>query len=110
MRLLDLAPRWIPWGGNPRAILVFQCPHCRNTLLTCIAGPMSTSDQFDAWDAAGLDSDRGNIVPSKPTAPWTIQGDDFATLSITPSLDASTSGHWHGYVTAGQIVGGQIKE
>lgn len=35
---------------------------------------------------------------------WNLQGqEDFETLTLTPSIDASASGHWHGYIRNGQI-------
>jgi hypothetical protein len=31
---------------------------------------------------------------------------DFASLTVTPSLDGSAGGLWHGFITNGEIVGG----
>jgi hypothetical protein len=36
---------------------------------------------------------------------WQRTGNTFETLTLTPSIDASPD--WHGYVTSGQIVGGE---
>lgn len=34
---------------------------------------------------------------------WDLLGqDDFETLTLTPSIDASASGHWHGFITNGE--------
>ncbi len=35
---------------------------------------------------------------------WDLQGqDDFESLTLSPSVDASASGHWHGFVRLGDI-------
>lgn len=39
-----------------------------------------------------------------PPYVWTLHGDeDFRTLTLTPSVDASKAGHWHGFITNGEI-------
>jgi hypothetical protein len=35
---------------------------------------------------------------------WQRTGETFDDLTLTPSIDASPSGHWHGYVTNGQVA------
>jgi hypothetical protein len=42
-------------------------------------------------------------VPCRDDMAWVISSQDFATMSVTPSLDASASGHWHGFITNGEI-------
>jgi hypothetical protein len=52
------------------------------------------------------------VVPSKPEQAWSISGSvpidtkaAFITdLTVTPSIDASKSGHWHGHITNGEVV------
>lgn len=39
------------------------------------------------------------------TCAWSIQG-EFENLTVTPSLDGSAGGNWHGLITNGEIVGG----
>ena len=44
------------------------------------------------------------VVPCKPEMAWNYPtGGPFGSMSVTPSLDASASGHWHGHITAGEI-------
>jgi len=31
-----------------------------------------------------------------------VSRSDFGAISVTPSLDASASGHWHGMITNGE--------
>jgi hypothetical protein len=52
------------------------------------------------------------IVPPKPEMAWGWKwngptwADFITTLTVMPSIDASDSGHWHGFITNGQVVGG----
>lgn len=111
MRLVDLMPRWI----HPN-VFTFLCPHCRQIFLTCKNIVMPTWEQREifwrevlGWD--GRDSTEPHhkveYVGCKPEMAWNFEsGAAFKTMTVTPSLDASASGHWHGHLTAGEIVGG----
>lgn len=111
MRLTDLMPRWV----HPN-IFAFLCPHCRRVFLTCKNVAMDTWQQREiiwrellGWD--GNDAHQPaflvDFVGCKPEMAWTFQsGAPFETMTVTPSLDAGKSGHWHGHITAGEIVGG----
>lgn len=102
MKLADLDPRWKAVDGDPHAALAFKCPCCQKVWLTCKFVPMKMSDQMRLFEDEGKASG-GQVVPTRQEFAWSRQGDDFATLSITPSVDASASGHWHGFVTNGEI-------
>lgn len=99
MRLLELSPRWI----HPN-LFVFLCPHCKKDLLSCKNVVMRAQQQFDLFEAALGKDWNFIIVPCEEEKAWNFSGTDFETLSITPSLDASKSGHWHGHITNGEIV------
>jgi hypothetical protein len=43
------------------------------------------------------------VVMTKEEVAWRFEGNDFATLTVTPSIDASNSGNWHGFITNGEI-------
>jgi hypothetical protein len=60
-------------------------------------------DEEDQQIASGIP-----VVLCAPGTAWTFCGVDFETLTVTTSLDASASGHWHGFIAGGQIVGGEI--
>lgn len=108
MRLTDLEPRWFAHGDEPHAVFVFNCPHCcatgRRVRLSCTVVAMKGSDQRGIFDAAyGEDA----VVVGCKFLAWTmVNGPSFETMTITPSLDASAAGHWHGFITNGAIVGG----
>jgi hypothetical protein len=102
MRLAELAPRWIHTN-----VFVFLCPHCRKTLLSCKNVVMSRHMQFGIFARKLTDDfERANVVPTKPESAWIFEG-DLPGITVKPSIDASALGHWHGHITAGEIVGGQ---
>lgn len=100
MRLSELDPRWaidadIVLGGASKHFenrhgmaISFDCPHCRETRLAVwFANPIDGGPPTD--DASHL---------------WQRSGDDFDSLTLTPSVDASAHGHWHGFITNGAIT------
>lgn len=103
MKLTDLSPRWKADGSDPHAVLVFKCPCCQSAWLTCKFVPMKISRQMELVEDEGRASG-GNVVPSRQDFAWSRTGDDLATISVTPSVDASASGHWHGFITNGQVT------
>ena len=99
MRLVDLDPRWyVLVDGGPRVGLTFDCPHCRTERL----GVLFHRHGREAMEDAVIHAQ----APGNSEHIWTIDGDDPASLSLTPSIDASSHGHWHGFITNGEIVGG----
>lgn len=97
MKLLDLEPRWI----HPH-LFVFRCPHCRKDWLTCKRIVLSEHEQFDLYEKTFGEDWNLMVVPCKADFSWTITG-DFGNLSVNPSIDASASGHWHGWITNGEV-------
>lgn len=95
MRLLDLNPRWYTVRAS-RVGMTFECPHC--------AGSGSRLAVALHLDGTNMDPDPDN--PQQFEAGeyvWTVSGGTgFADMSLTPSVDASSSGHWHGYITDGE--------
>lgn len=96
MRLLDLNPRWYAFEDQgPKVGLTFDCPHCRTQRLGIVfheRGHEAIQDQYIRAHSPST----ANI--------WTLQGaPDFNTLTLTPSVDASKYGHWHGYITDGDM-------
>lgn len=99
MKLTDLDPRWacdadIVIGGVARhyegrqgMAVSFECPHCRECRLA-------------VWFANPID---GLPPTDDATKLWQRTGETFETLTLTPSIDASKDGHWHGFITGGDI-------
>lgn len=128
MKLIDLDPKWLIFEGQ-RVGFIFRCPlpNGRTNWQTCFVkkfylfkGRDGTYDR--AGDSCGTpDSQCGIIDVCAPEAfgkwqgcnsefQWTVDGGianaDFDTISVTPSLDGSAGGNWHGHITNGEIVGG----
>ncbi len=95
--LTELEPRWWTFSGfvhgaDVRAGLSFICPHCMKQRLA-----VSFSNPIDPQGWVGR---TGMVIVSA----WTRTGDTFETLTLTPSIDATASGHWHGHITNGEMV------
>lgn len=96
MRLVDLDPSWfVLEEGGPVVGLSFECPHCRKQRLGILFHHSGREAMEDAY-----------LVPRMGQYQhiWTMQGDGFENLTLTPSVDASAEGHWHGFVTNGAIA------
>jgi hypothetical protein len=95
MKLTELEPRWYVFEtGGPRVGLTFLCPHCQEQRLGVTFHNQGEEAMDDAY-----------ILAKRPAEKiWTLVGpEEFATLTLTPSIDASHVGHWHGFITDGEI-------
>jgi len=101
VRLTELNPKWIALkeGGDVIGV-TFPCPHCRLV-------------HVGAWFAEPVDMDGiSGIDPALPlfmakhpeNKYWHRTGETFDTLTLTPSIDTSAHGHWHGFVTNGEVT------
>lgn len=98
MRLVDLEPRWLaPY------FFVFRSPTNPAWWQSCAGRPMQHREQRELVEAAAPDLE-GKIQFCDPASAWTITGTDFESLTVTPSLDGSKGGLWHGHITNGAIV------
>ena len=99
MKLTDLNPRWISsrWEDaqpNVKFGITFECPHCRKQRLAIFFKPeIGTINSLALWAVPTPSS--GNY--------WTRSGETFETISLMPSVDASVMGHWHGFITNGEV-------
>lgn len=100
MKLTDLEPRWLSEN-----VFTFRCPHCQKVWLTCKNIVMGNKEQMNLAIAANLEptGPKYGAVLMDPSCAWVWTTTDFATMSVTPSIDASKSGHWHGFITNGEI-------
>lgn len=107
VKLGELTPRWFTLGHwaseSPFRIgLTFECPHCRSERLGVLFDPPIDPDGIQAraqfaYDPATYGAAVGMHV-------WKREGDTFDTLTLTPSVDGSQVGHWHGFITNGTIT------
>jgi hypothetical protein len=107
MRLLDLDPQWIMRDGK-RIGFTFVCPTNAAFRQSCFPDPPKVSEQCDLFDA--MHGEHTMVQPCGPNKRWRIAGGiesaSFETMTVSPSLDGSPGGLWHGFITNGQIVGG----
>lgn len=113
MKLTELDPRWLMIGRD-RVGLVFKCPHCQQCYLSCFFHPLPVvaRDGVTSQDTvirAVLTDDQARETPHcakgalwRATPPAHLA--TFENLSVTPSIDASKSGHWHGFITDGSAA------
>lgn len=97
MKLTELEPRWIGIGRGfeftSKFGVTFLCPCCRKQRVGILFDPILDPDN-DAWKAEWA-------WPGGKK--WQRTGDTFETLSLSPSIDLSAHGHWHGFITNGEI-------
>lgn len=120
MRLADLEPKWLLKDGI-RVGFIFRSPTRRECWQSCFENPPPRREQWALFAAAfrgqveDADDDFGDFIRPdvqgcKQDAHWSIAGGivgaTFETMSVTPSLDGSAGGNWHGHITNGEIVGG----
>jgi len=65
---------------------------------------MSFSEQWELFRERFGDEQNRFTVHCEEKCAWSFtSGASFETLTVTPSLDASRAGHWHGFITDGEI-------
>ena len=98
MKLIDLEPAWL----SPD-VFVFKSPTGHGDLLTCKRVQMTFREQYELIYKKNPQHVNRAVVMTVPEMAWTIQGSDFNTLTVSPSIDASASGNWHGFIIDGEI-------
>ena len=98
MLLADLDPHWLVLEeGGARVGLSFLCPHCQTTRLAVCFHHTATAAFEDSYIIAHHGANDSQHI-------WTLDStDDFSSMTLHPSINASASGHWHGFITAGEI-------
>lgn len=100
MKLTDLDPRWL----TPD-VFIFRSPTGHGDFLCCPRIKMTKAEQHKLFEAAQMEPTGKSsvIVGWKEDCVWKYEGSNFNTMTVTPSIDASASGNWHGFITNGQI-------
>lgn len=104
MKLIELEPRWIVAGGQAVGF-VFRCPTRPDRWQTCFDESPPNDEQWALIRSVLPEAEWCSFQGCTPGTKWTIKG-DFHNLTVTPSLDGSAGGNWHGHITNGEIVGG----
>lgn len=111
MRLTELEPHWVSEFGRSDDVkqgVTFLCPHCRARRLGVFFDhPICGSLPVDlvAFNRARLRADDHPFDDIHVGAVlWHRAGETFENLSLSPSIDASAFGCWHGYLTNGECT------
>ena len=100
MKLTDLNPRFYSAGGygnlrddelSPERHGVgisFDCPcgNCKYRAYLNFKNPIDGGEQ---------------IEPARPS--WKRTGEDFETMTLTPSIQRNSGCKWHGFLTKGEL-------
>jgi len=112
MRLVDLDPRWL-MKDDKRVGFVFKSPTLGDDMWMAIYEPHpGYHELWRAINAAfpeGKKNAKGftrSVQTMNARQSWTVTGDTFETITVSPSLDGSPAGNWHGFIQNGNIVGG----
>ena len=99
MKLTDLHPHWITDEVTGLKMLWFDCPaHPEASEHDWVAIRVSEkpSHQMEVPNASFPTTDDYKVNV------WQVTGDSFENLTISPSIDMK--GHWHGFITNGQVT------
>lgn len=107
MRLTDLDPQWLV-KESARIGFTFNGPLRRGFRQSCFLVSPPSREQWAIFEEnLGEDAE---VQGCTPGTRWSIAGGiesaSFETLTVTPSIDGSPGGEWHGFITNGEIVGG----
>lgn len=94
MRLVDLDPHWFTRGDSPDLVgVTFKCPCCRRIRIGVLF-----VQEID------MDSLPNDVHWAAEGEKWDRAGETFDTLTLSPSIDGSAYGHWHGFVRGGEVT------
>jgi hypothetical protein len=101
MKLTSLNPRWVGIGDTGALIIgiTFDSPTTQKRLGVLFTPPIDP----EGWvPKIGNPLDHPGFFPDSKR--WKRSGETFETLNLTPSLDFSGSGEWHGFITCGEVT------
>ena len=115
MKLVDLNPRWVNDHDAPADALQgvsFDCPCCvgrpdkASRLAIFFANPVSMDPPANISGPGHIARLEANHLTDHHVGSvlWQRTGDTFETLTLSPSVDCSKWGHWHGWIQNGTIT------
>lgn len=106
MRLTELEPRWITDNGQ-RVGFIFKSPTDNKFWQSCFVAAMPEKVQRRLFETLLGEDNEYAVQGCNPTCAWSVAGGianaSFETMTVTPSLDGSPGGLWHGFITNGEI-------
>lgn len=109
MRLVELHPRWWAETGRHGQGCSFVCPHCVRAenpqrIGVAFANPLDGLGPIVLTNKVKLDHVHDQkFYEIPPGFHWTRIGDTFEVLTLSPSVNAEASGHWHGFIQNGEV-------
>jgi hypothetical protein len=107
MKLVDQKPQWLTYEGR-RIGFVFVSP-IDPTYYQAVVFEQ-TPRQVQAALCEAMFGIPYRVQFARPDFAWTcvshadLEQADFDTLTVSPSVDGSAGGLWHGWIRDGQIV------
>lgn len=96
-RLVDLFATWVHDRDGRRVGVKFICPTCPQ-----VEGAPTLAVLFANPPDGGAPAPAGcGLVGDNEGQRWRRTGDTLETMTLSPSVDCSDCGHWHGFVHAG---------
>lgn len=98
--LRDLDPHWIRAAAGGRVGVRFACPTCpalegAPDICVLFANPLDGAASVPV----------GSAFPGENEGRrWQRTGDELDNLTLSPSVDCSRCGHWHGFVDHGDAT------
>ncbi len=99
MKLTELNPRWVGihnWSSESsyHVGVSFNSPTTGKRLAVLFSPAIDPDDLAAQYQW-------GEFFPDSKK--WQRTGDTFEMLTLSPSLDFSASGEWHGFITNGEV-------
>jgi hypothetical protein len=102
MKLTDLNPLWLIKDGR-RVGFTFTSPAKPEWRQSCFVEKVTKYEQWALFKQQGYIETQGCDEKCLWVVAGGIENSSFETMSVTPSLDGSKGGLWHGFITNGEI-------
>ncbi len=98
--LRDHFAAWIVDGSARRVGVKLLCPHCQ-----VVEGAPTIAVLFANPPDGGPAAPAGSNLPGENGGRrWQLSGSALDDMSLSPSVDCGSCGHWHGFVSHGQAT------
>ena len=91
-------PHWVGLGPGHAVGMTFLCPHCRQIRLGIAFDPPIGGEILDTIIGPRLTLTHTDMKVWKRSG-----GETFETICLSPSIDTSEHGHWHGFIVNGEV-------
>lgn len=108
MKLTDLEPHWVGLMPGHAIGITFLCPHCRQCRIGVPFDEPIGGEKLESIIGRDLTvhlhSQKKFLADLMNKKHWHREGETFETLTLSPSIDTSEHGHWHGHINNGEIT------